>query len=143
MISLSLKDIAIGDAATWTKKYAEEDVNHYASITEDRNPQHVDEAYAKKSIFNSRVVHGMYVASLFSAIFGVKLPGLGSIYTKQSLKFTKPVYLNDTITAKVVVKEIIKDKNRVIFDCIAMNQRDEVVIVGEAEIMPPLSEVSG
>jgi acyl dehydratase len=74
---------------------------------------------------------------LFSSIFGVKLPGLGSIYTKQSLKFTKPVYFGDEITASVTVKEINTEKNRVLFDCVAKNQNEEIVIIGEAEIMPP------
>jgi 3-hydroxybutyryl-CoA dehydratase len=78
---------------------------------------------------------------LFSTIFGVVLPGLGSIYTKQNLKFTKPVYPGDTITAKVIIKELIIERNRVVFDCLATNQNNETVIVGEAEIMPTKTEI--
>jgi len=139
--SLTINEIQIGTEATFVKTITEKDVEAFASITEDKNPAHMDEEYAKKSIFKRRIAHGMLVGSLFSTIFGVKLPGLGSIYTKQSLKFTKPVYFGDTITAKVSVKEKNIERNRVTFDCVAFNQNDEVVVVGEAEIMPPIQEV--
>ncbi len=141
MKSLTINEIQIGTEATFVKTITEKDVEAFASITEDKNPAHMDEEYAKKSIFKRRIAHGMLVGSLFSTIFGVKLPGLGSIYTKQSLKFTKPVYFGDTITAKVSVKEKNIERNRVTFDCVAFNQNDEVVVVGEAEIMPPIQEV--
>ncbi|MCK7485107.1 MAG: MaoC family dehydratase [Bacillus subtilis] len=91
----------------------------------------------KPRFFRSRIVHGFLVGSLFSAILGTTLPGLGTIYTGQTLKFTKPVYFNDTITASVSVKDIIVEKNRVVFDCVAVNQRGETVILGEATVMPP------
>jgi len=139
--SLTINEIQIGTEATFVKTITEKDVEAFASITEDKNPAHMDEVYASKSIFKRRIAHGMLVGSLFSTIFGVMLPGLGSIYTKQSLKFTKPVFFGDTITAKVSVKEKNMERNRVTFDCVAFNQNDEVVVVGEAEIMPPIQEV--
>jgi 3-hydroxybutyryl-CoA dehydratase len=135
--SLSIESIKVGDKAETKKKFDESDVLAFAAISTDFNPAHVDKEYAEKGMFKQQIVHGMLVGSLFSAIFGVDLPGLGSIYTKQSLKFIKPVYFNDEITATVTVKEIKLDKNRVIFDCEARNQANDVVIVGEAEIMPP------
>jgi len=135
--SLSIDEIKIGDKAETKKIFTEADVLDFAKISTDFNPAHVDKKYAEKTMFKKQIVHGMLVGSLFSSLFGVELPGLGSIYTKQSLKFTKPVYFGDEITATVIVKELIIERNRVVFDCIAKNQDDEVVIIGEAEIMPP------
>ena len=137
MNSKSIDQIEIGEQAETTKKFIESDVLGFAEISTDFNPAHVDEDYARKTMFKQRIVHGMLVGSLFSSIFGVQLPGLGSIYTKQSLKFIKPVYFGDVITAVVTVKEKNLERNRVVFDCVAKNQNDETVIVGEAEIMPP------
>ena len=137
MNSLGINEIKIGDKAETRKQFNEADVLDFARISTDFNPAHVDKTYAEKTMFKKQIVHGMLVGSLFSSLFGVELPGLGSIYTKQSLKFTKPVYFGDEITATVIVKELNLERNRVVFDCIAKNQDDEVVIIGEAEIMPP------
>jgi acyl dehydratase len=120
-----------------TKSFSETDVLSFSLVSGDLNPAHVNEDYAKTTMFKTRIVHGMLVGSLFSAILGTELPGLGSIYTHQSLKFVKPVFLDEKVTATVTVKEIILEKNRVIFDCVAKNENEEVVIVGEATIMPP------
>ena len=132
-----LADLNTGDTASITKQFSETDVLGYAAVSGDANPVHLDEEYAKTTLFKTRIVHGMLVGGLFSSIFGTIMPGIGTIYTHQTLKFTKPVYLNDTITATVVVKELIPEKNRVVFDCVAKNQNDEIVIVGEAQLMPP------
>ena len=137
MKSLSIEELKIGDIGQTKKIFTESDVLTFAKVSEDYNPAHVDSAYAEKTIFKKQIVHGMLVGSLFSQIFGVQIPGLGSIYTKQSFKFTKPVYFGDEITAKVTIKSLDLDRNRAVFDCVAKNQRDEVVILGEAEIMPP------
>ena len=137
MNSFTISDLKIGDCSEVNKIYNEREVLVFAEITNDRNPAHVDKDYASKTMFKKQIVHGMYVASLFSAIFGVDMPGLGSIYIKQSLKFTKPVYFGDEITAKATVKELKIERNRVVFDCVATNQNGDIVIVGEAEIMPP------
>lgn len=140
MKSLSIKEIRVGDSAITSKQFLEQDVLEFAKISTDHNPAHVDKEYAEKTFFKKQIVHGMLVGSLFSSIFGVQLPGLGSIYTKQSLKFTKPVYFGDIITAQVTVKEMNEERNRVVFDCVAKNQNDDIVIIGEAEIMPPRKE---
>jgi len=140
MNSFSIDELKLGDFSELKKVFNEKDVLTYAEVTTDKNPAHVDKDYASKTMFKKQIAHGMFVGSLFSAIFGVQMPGLGSIYIKQSLKFTKPVYFGDEITAKVTVKEIKYDRNRVVFDCIAVNQREETVIIGEAEIMPPKKE---
>lgn len=137
MKKYTIIDLHVGDSASLMKSFSEADVLSFALVSGDANPAHVNEEYAKTTMFKTRIVHGMLVGSLFSAIFGTKLPGLGSIYTFQSLKFVKPVYLDETITATVTVKEVIMEKNRVIFDCVAQNNQGEVVVVGEATIMPP------
>jgi acyl dehydratase len=137
MKSLTIDKINVGDKAETKKQFSETDVLDFAKISTDFNPAHVNKEYAKKTMFKKQIVHGMLVGSLFSSIFGVQLPGLGSIYTKQSLKFVKPVYFGDKITATVTVRELILERNRVVFDCEARNQNNEVVIIGEAEIMPP------
>lgn len=140
MNSFSIEELKIGDSSFVKKVFNEEDVLAFAELTTDRNPAHVDEQYASKTIFKKQIAHGMFVGSLFSVIFGVQMPGLGSIYIKQSFKFTKPVYFGDEITATATVKEIITDRNRVVFDCVAKNQNGDTVILGEAEIMPPKKE---
>ena len=137
MNSLTIQDLKIGDSSEIKKVFTEPEVLAFADITTDHNPAHVDKDYASKTMFKKQIAHGMYVGSLFSAIFGVQMPGLGSIYIKQSLKFTKPVYFGDEITAKVTVKELKVERNRVVFDCLAINQNGDTVIIGEAEIMPP------
>ncbi|QWC00034.1 MaoC family dehydratase [Mycoplasmatota bacterium] len=137
MKQFTIQQLKLGDSASTKKVFTEKDVLSFAEVSTDFNPAHVDKEYPKETMFKKQIVHGMLVGSLFSAIFGVQMPGLGSIYTKQSLKFTKPVYFGDEIEASVTVKEIILDKNRVVFDCVAKNQNNEVVIVGEATIMPP------
>ncbi|NLF48888.1 MAG: MaoC family dehydratase [Acholeplasmataceae bacterium] len=140
--SLTLQEMKIGDEATFVKTFTEAMVKEYAQLTGDANPAHIDPEYAASTPFQRPIVHGMLVGAMYSTIFGCTLPGLGSIYTKQSLKFIKPVFLGDTITAKVCVTLLIPEKNRVIFSCESVNQHQEVVMVGEAEIMPPKARVS-
>lgn len=137
MNKFTIDQIQLGDQASTKKSFSEKDVLAFAEVSTDFNPAHVDREYPKTTMFKKQIVHGMLVGSLFSAIFGVQLPGLGSIYTKQSLKFIRPVYFGDDIEATVTVKEINLEKGRVVFDCVAKNQDDQTVIVGEAEIMPP------
>lgn len=136
----TIETLRVGESASLSKRFMEADVAGFAAVSGDHNPAHMDEAYAKNTAFGARLVHGMLVGSLFSAILGTELPGLGSIYTHQTLKFTKPVYLGDTVTATVTVRELIPEKNRVVLDTVAVNQKGETVIVGEAVIMPPKGE---
>jgi len=143
MNRFTLSQIHVGDSASRKKCFTEKDVLTFADVSSDCNPAHVDKDYPKTTMFKKQIVHGMLVGSLFSAIFGVDLPGLGSIYTKQSLKFIRPVYFDDEIEARVTVKAINQEKGRVVFDCVAKNQDGDTVIVGEAEIMPPKEENHG
>jgi acyl dehydratase len=127
----------VGDSAEITKTIEQADVDAFAAVTGDHNPVHVDEEFAKTTRFGKRIAHGMLTASLISAVLANKLPGEGSVYLGQTLQFVAPVFPGDEITARVTVKEIREDKPIVKLETVCVNQRDEVVIRGEATILLP------
>lgn len=137
MIGKKINEIKLGDISEYSRTVTETDVVLFGGVTGDLNSAHFNEEYAKETFFKGRIVHGMLTASYFSTIFGTQLPGAGTIYLGQDLKFTKPVRFNDTITASAKVVEIKEDKNIVVFETIAKNQNDEVVVTGKATVMPP------
>lgn len=112
----------IGDRASISNVFEERDVLKFAEVSKDRNPIHLDPAMAEKSIFGRRVVHGMLVASLFSGLLGVYLPGEGNIYLGQSLNFKAPVFFGDQITATVEIMEIREEKSIAKLRTYAINQ---------------------
>lgn len=123
----------IGKKASMTKKITQEDIINYSKISLDDNPLHLNEEYAKNSIFKKRIAHGMIAAGLISAVLGTKLPGKGSIYLEQSLKFLKPVYINDNITATVEIKKI---ENKIVtLETFCINQEGKIILKGEAKIL--------
>ena len=124
----------IGDSAEITKTIEQADVDAFADLTGDHNPVHVDEEFAKTSRFGRRIAHGMLTASLISSVLANKLPGAGSVYLGQTLQFVAPVFPGDEITARVTVKEVREDKPIVKLETICVNQRNEIVIRGEATI---------
>lgn len=132
----TISEIKIGDEAFHLKEITEKDIEMFGEITSDYNPAHFDAEYAATTMFKKRISHGMLVGSLFSKVFGMDLPGPGAIYIGQTLKFKRPVYFGDTIKAVVTIREMNIERNRITCDCVAYNQREEVVIVGEAELMP-------
>lgn len=132
-----IQDIKVGDKASFQKTITETDVYLYAGITGDINPAHINEESSKKTMFKGRIAHGMLTAGLISAVLGVHLPGPGTIYLSQELKFTAPVRFGDTIKAEVEVIEKIEEKNRVILNTICYNQNEEIVLKGTATVMPP------
>lgn len=134
---MTINEIKVGDSAFQTKVITERDIELFGEVSNDYNPVHFDSEYAANTMFKKRISHGMLVGSLFSKVFGMDLPGEGSIYLSQNLSFRRPVYLNDEIKAEVTVKEIDMEKGRVYFDCIAYNQNGEKVIIGDACLMPP------
>ena len=134
---MTIKEMKIGDHASVTKTVSETDVYLFAGITGDLNPAHTNEVAASKTMFKTRIAHGMLGAGFISAVLGMYLPGPGTIYMGQELKFTKPVHIGDTVTATATVEEIILEKNRVILDTTVVNQDGEVVIKGKATVMPP------
>ena len=137
MTGKTIQQLQVGDKAELRKTFIEEDVAEFARVSGDSNPAHMDENYAKTTQFKTRIVHGMLAGSLFSALLGTDLPGVGTIYTGQTLKFTRPVHFGEEITASVTVKELNAERNRAVFECLAVNSQGEPVIVGEATVMPP------
>jgi len=133
----TISDLAIGMTASLTRTYTEWDILAFAAVTGDRNPAHMDEAFALASVFKGRVAHGFLSASLISAVLGTILPGPGTVYLSQDLRFRRPVRIGDTITATVEVTERISEKNRVRLTTTCTNQRNEVVLEGSALVMPP------
>lgn len=130
-------EIKIGDYFELEKKITSDDIIAFSKASGDYNPIHLDDTYAEKSIFHKRIAHGMLTASIFSNIFGNNFPGEGTIYLKQSLSFCKPVYVDEVIKARVVVKEINFQKKRILFETICYNKCNEKVITGEALVIPP------
>jgi len=137
MIGKTIGEIHLGDTAEFTKTVSESDIYLYAGITGDQNPAHIDEEYAKKTFFKTRIAHGMLSAGFISTVLGNKLPGAGTIYVKQTLSFKAPVHMGDTVTAQVEAVEIDAEKNRVRFRTLCVNQDGTTVLDGEAMVMPP------
>ena len=132
---MNFNEFKIGMKDSVSKTVTEADVIMYSGITLDTNPAHLNEEHAKKTIFKKRIAHGMLTAGFVSAVLGTKLPGEGSIYLGQELKFTAPVYMGDTITAEAEIIELIPEKNRVILRTTCTNQDGKVVLDGKAKIM--------
>ena len=134
---MTIQELKVGDSASMAKTFSESDVYLFPGITGDHNPAHVNEEASKQTAFGGRIVHGILSAGLISAVLAMKLPGPGTIYLGQELKFTKPVRFGDTVTATCTVSEILAEKNIIKLDTICTNQAGEVVIKGVATVMPP------
>jgi len=130
-----IDDLHVGQAAELAKTVTESDIVLFAGVTGDFNPVHVDVVAASRSVFGERIAHGMLSAGFISAVLGMRLPGTGSIYLSQSLRFTKPVRIGDTITARVEVLEVLATKRRVRLSRVCRNQKGETVVEGEAVVM--------
>jgi 3-hydroxybutyryl-CoA dehydratase len=132
----------VGDSAEITKIFSEEDVFLFAGIVGDRNPVHISKEYAAGTRFKERIVHGTLTAGLISAVIGMKIPGPGCLYLSQSLNFLAPVKIGDEITARAEIVEVVSEKRlRLRTQC--FNQRKEMVLDGEAIIVPPRPEWGG
>ena len=125
---------SIGQKATFSKKITERDVAMFAEISGDRNPLHLDENYAKGTRFGARIAHGGFTFAIISAALGMELPGPGTVYMSQNLKFSKPVYFDDTITAQIEITAIRADKGIVTLKTDCVNQRGEKIAEGEAVV---------
>jgi len=128
------KTLNVGDKATLCKAFSEEEVFEFANISTDRNPLHLDTEFGEASIFGQRIVHGMLVASLFSGLIGMTLPGEGSVYLGQSLTFKAPVAIDEKVTASVEIINIREDKPIVTIRTVCTNSKGIVVIEGEAVV---------
>ncbi|MHA1964530.1 MAG: MaoC family dehydratase [Candidatus Thorarchaeota archaeon] len=128
-------DLSLGQSAEVTHTVTEEDIKIFGNLSGDYNPLHFDEEWAKTTMFKGRIAHGLLSASFISTAIGMKLPGPGTIYLGQNMKFMGPVRIGDTITARVEVVSLNDEKQRVTLKTICTNQNQEVVIEGEALIM--------
>jgi 3-hydroxybutyryl-CoA dehydratase len=134
---MRFSELTVGQSAEMTKTVMEDDITSFARVSGDYNPLHLDEEAAKQTMFGGRIAHGMLAASVISAAIGMKLPGPGAIYMSQSLRFTKPVRIGETVTARVEIVEIIAPKKRVRLTTTCRNRAGELVIEGEALVMVP------
>ena len=127
-------EFKVGDFATFTKTITDADIILFAGVTGDVNSVHINEEYAKESMFKKRIAHGMISAGLISAVLGTQLPGPGTIYLSQTLKFRKPVYIGDTITARADIVNKIQNKNQLVLRTECVNQDDVTILTGEAVV---------
>jgi 3-hydroxybutyryl-CoA dehydratase len=131
-----IDELTIGMSAVFSRRIGEADVIKFAEVSGDDNPVHLDEDYARQTHFGGRIVHGILSAGLISAAIAAKLPGPGTIYLKQNLKFCAPVRIGDVVEARVTVAEIILERNRVVL-ATTCTVGDTIVIDGDALVMPP------
>ena len=134
--TICIEDIEIGMTRYLRKVITDEDIEMFAQVSTDRNPVHLDDAYAQDTIFEGRIAHGMLTAGLISAVIGEQLPGHGTIYMGQTLKFLGPVRPGDVVYAEVKVIDIDLAKRRVKLDC-HCSVNDKKVLIGEATVLAP------
>jgi phosphotransacetylase/acyl dehydratase len=134
-------EIKVGDTASLTRTLTREDIQLFAVMSGDVNPAHVDEEYARSDVFHRIIAHGMWGGALISTLLGTKLPGPGTIYLGQTLRFTRPVGPGDTVTVSVTAAALDPARHRVTLDCRCLNQKGEVVIEGTAEVLAPTEKV--
>jgi len=132
-----MKNYEIGQQAQMTRTISESDVYLFAGITGDLNPAHINEPYARGTRFGRRIAHGMLTAGLISAVLGTRLPGAGTIYLSQKLKFLSPVYIGDTITARVEILRLEREGKGAVLKTEAVNQDGRLVATGEAAVLLP------
>src|SRR5213596_97634 len=125
MIGKTIAELQPGDRAEMMRQVEEDDIAGFIDAVGDLNPVHSDADYAATTAFKEPIAPGIFTAGLISAVIGTQLPGPGAIYLTQSLKFVKPVRAGDTITARVTVLEVIRERNRVRLQTVCVNQRDE------------------
>lgn len=142
MTGQTFDQLSVGDSDRFTKTVTDADVYLFAGITGDLNPAHIDETYAQGTFFKTRIAHGMLSAGFISAVIGMRLPGPGTVYMRQELKFLAPVHIGDTVTATVEVIEKLGEKKRVRLKTTCVNQDGTAVLEGEALVSPPRPKTS-
>lgn len=130
------EDLSIGQKASFGKTITEADIVLFAAVTGDTNPMHLNAEYAKDSIFGERIAHGMLAAGLITKVMGTQLPGPGTIYLSQSLRFRKPVRIGDTVTATVEITGLNAEKHRATLTTVC-TVKGEPVLEGEALVAVP------
>jgi len=140
--TLFFEDLSVGMTETLEKTVASSDVVGFAQLTGDRNPIHLSEHFAARTSFGKRIAHGLYTASLISAVLGTRLPGPGAIYISQTLNFRAPVKIGDTVEVTVAVAELVPKRFRARLTC-TCSVGDEIVLDGEAWVKVPSKQSGG
>ena len=130
------EDMSVGQSERFLHTVNDGDINAFADLTGDHNPIHIDKDFGRSSPFGGNIAHGLYTASLFSALLGMRLPGTGTIYLSQTLNFMAPVRPGDELEVSVTIRELIPRGRRVILDC-AAKVEGESVLSGEAIVIAP------
>jgi 3-hydroxybutyryl-CoA dehydratase len=141
MIGKTIHELRMGDVAEVIHQVDAEGVAELVDAVGDHNPIHSDPEYAASTPFKEPIAPGVFTAGLISAAIGTRLPGPGAIYLSQNLKFLKPVKVGDTITARVTIVEVLRERNRIRLETVCLNQRGEEVLTGEAWVMPSRESV--
>ncbi|CAM3018054.1 MULTISPECIES: bifunctional enoyl-CoA hydratase/phosphate acetyltransferase [Legionella] len=139
--NVTFDELTLGRQASLVKTLTQDDIDLFAAMSGDVNPAHMDPTFAKSDVFHGIVGHGMWTGSLISALLGTILPGPGTIYLEQDIKFKKPVRIGDNITITLIVRDKRADKPIVTFDCKGVNQRGEIVVEGLATVLAPTKKI--
>lgn len=140
--NFSYDEITIGQTASYSKQIGEEDIQLFAAVSGDVNPVHLDAEFAATTQFGERIAHGALTGAIVSAAIALELPGPGTIYLSQSLRFRLPVKIGDTITIQLEVTDKRDDKKFVTLQCTAVNQAGKTVASGVAEVMAPSEKMT-
>ena len=135
--NFTYNEIQIGQTARYTKKIEQQDITLFAAASGDVNPVHLDDDYASTTPFKERIAHGMLTGAVISAALAMELPGPGTIYLSQTLRFRLPVRIGDTVSVLLEVTDKRDKRQFVTLDCKAFNQNDKLVASGTAEVMAP------
>ncbi|WP_296947545.1 bifunctional enoyl-CoA hydratase/phosphate acetyltransferase [uncultured Massilia sp.] len=135
-------ELRVGDSASLTRTLTRKDIALFAVMSGDVNPAHVDDEYARSDMFHKVIAHGMWSGALVSTVLGTLLPGPGTIYLGQSLRFLKPIGLGDSVTVTLTVTRLEPDKRRVALDCAVTNQDGQRVVAGTADVIAPAEKVA-
>jgi 3-hydroxybutyryl-CoA dehydratase len=133
-------ELAIGDSATYTRTLTEEEILIFATVTGDLNPFHLDSDYAGSTVFRDRIGQGMWSGALISAAVTNIMPGPGTIYLEQSLRFLQPIRIQDSLVVTIQVEEKLSE-GRVVLGCMIKNQQNEMVVDGKAKVIAPKTKI--
>ncbi|WP_298431283.1 MaoC/PaaZ C-terminal domain-containing protein [Ottowia sp.] len=139
--NITFDELCIGQSAQRRRALTQDDIEAFAAVSGDTNPAHLDPAYADGTPFHGVIAHGMWAGALISAVLGTQLPGPGTIYLEQNLRFVRPVHVGDALTVTVTVLSKEPEKKRVELDCTVSNQHGDTVVFGVALVLAPTLKV--
>lgn len=139
--NVTFVELEIGQSAELKRRLTKREVDLFAAVSGDVNPAHMDEHYAENSFFHGIIGHGMWSGGLLSTLLGTVLPGPGTTYLEQDMRFLRPVRLGDTVLARITVKSKHKDKPVVVFDCVCLNEKGDTLLEGTAVVLAPVEKI--